>query len=221
MLICVGAALRVGEAYSLRWRDCQLIKLNDKDNTEVVHMRVLGKHSRGGQREEAYGMFGAVSAPSRRCRRERPGREAGRPSVHRKPPRRHQGTADQAGEPARRRRRPHARCQEPAADRDFAAPRPRAQSRLPRHRQVGAHQPGDDRRLLRPDASAAERRAHRRFPETIQKQRGRSLHSRIGMIRLARPIPDVRSAGIRWTLSPPRRGPRMAPSCVFTSCLRP
>jgi hypothetical protein len=62
MLISVGAALRVGEAYSLRWRDCTLIKLNDKDHTEAVHMWVLGKHSRGGKREEAYGMFGAVSS---------------------------------------------------------------------------------------------------------------------------------------------------------------
>ena len=62
LLISVGAALRVGEAYSLRWRDCELIKLNDKDKTEAVHMWVLGKHSRGGRREEAYGMFGAVSA---------------------------------------------------------------------------------------------------------------------------------------------------------------
>lgn len=62
MLISVGAALRVGEAYSLRWRDCELITLNDKDKTEAVHMKVLGKHSRGGHREEAYGMFGAVSA---------------------------------------------------------------------------------------------------------------------------------------------------------------
>ena len=62
MLISVGAALRVGEAYSLRWRDCELITLNDKDKTEAVHMKVLGKHSRGGYREEAYGMFGAVSA---------------------------------------------------------------------------------------------------------------------------------------------------------------
>ncbi len=62
MLISVGAALRVGEAYSLRWRDCELIKLNDPDHTEAVHMRVLGKHSRGGKREEAYGMFGAVTA---------------------------------------------------------------------------------------------------------------------------------------------------------------
>ncbi|HUR35952.1 MAG TPA: hypothetical protein VM032_19250 [Vicinamibacterales bacterium] len=71
MLICVGAALRVGEAYSLRWRDCQLIKLNDEDHTEAVHMWVLGKHSRGGRREEAYGMFGAVSA-FKAMRAERP-----------------------------------------------------------------------------------------------------------------------------------------------------
>jgi hypothetical protein len=62
MLISVGAALRVGEAYSLHWRDCELIKLNDPDHTEAVHMKVLGKHSRGGKREEAYGMFGAVTA---------------------------------------------------------------------------------------------------------------------------------------------------------------
>ena len=62
LLISVGAALRVGEAYSLHWRDCELIKLNDPDHTEAVHVKVLGKHSRGGQREEAYGMFGAVSA---------------------------------------------------------------------------------------------------------------------------------------------------------------
>jgi hypothetical protein len=62
MLISVGAALRVGEAYSLRWRDCELVTLNDKDHTEAVHMKVLGTHSRGGRREEAYGMFGAVTS---------------------------------------------------------------------------------------------------------------------------------------------------------------
>ena len=62
LLISVGAALRVGEAYSLHWRDCELIKLNDPDHTEAVHMKVLGKHSRGGKREEAYGMFGAVTS---------------------------------------------------------------------------------------------------------------------------------------------------------------
>jgi len=62
LLMCVGAALRVGEAYSLRWRDCELTKLDDADKTEVVHMMVMGKHSRGGKREEAYGLYGAVSA---------------------------------------------------------------------------------------------------------------------------------------------------------------
>jgi len=62
LLMCVGAALRVGEAYSLRWRDCELVRLDDKDDTEAVHMLVLGKHSKGGKREEAYGLYGAVSA---------------------------------------------------------------------------------------------------------------------------------------------------------------
>jgi len=62
LLMCVGAALRVGEAYSLRWRDCELVRLDDKDNTEAVLMLVLGKHSKGGKREEAYGLYGAVSA---------------------------------------------------------------------------------------------------------------------------------------------------------------
>ena len=62
LLMCVGAALRVGEAYSVRWRDCELVILDDKDKTEAVHMMVLGKHSRGGKREDAYGLFGAVTA---------------------------------------------------------------------------------------------------------------------------------------------------------------
>ncbi len=62
MLMCVGAALRVGEAYSLRWRDCELIHLKDAAKTEVLHLRVLGKHARGGMREEGYGILGAVSA---------------------------------------------------------------------------------------------------------------------------------------------------------------
>ena len=62
MLMSVGAALRVGEAYSLRWRDCEVIRLNDAEKTEVVHLRVLGKHARGGMREDGYGMFGALSA---------------------------------------------------------------------------------------------------------------------------------------------------------------
>jgi hypothetical protein len=62
LLISVGADLRAGEDYSLRWRDCELIRLNDSTHTEVVHMSVLGKHSRRGRREEVYVMFGAVSA---------------------------------------------------------------------------------------------------------------------------------------------------------------
>jgi hypothetical protein len=62
LLMCVGAALRVGEAYSLRWRDCELVTLDDADKTQAVHMMVLGKHSRGEKREEAYGLYGAVSA---------------------------------------------------------------------------------------------------------------------------------------------------------------
>jgi hypothetical protein len=62
VMLCVGGALRVGEAYSLRWRDCELVRFKDADQTEAVHMRVLGKHSRGGEREDAYGLYGAVYA---------------------------------------------------------------------------------------------------------------------------------------------------------------
>lgn len=62
LLMCVGAALRVGEAYSLRWSDCEVVTLDDHHKTEALHMWVLGKHSRGGRREEAYGLYGAVSA---------------------------------------------------------------------------------------------------------------------------------------------------------------
>lgn len=62
LLICVGAALRVGEAYSLRWRDCRLIELGKTKKTPAVELMVLGKHSRGGKREYGYGLYGAVSA---------------------------------------------------------------------------------------------------------------------------------------------------------------
>jgi integrase len=64
ILICVGAALRVGEAYSLRWCDCELVKttLPDGSQEEAVKMLVLGKHSKGGQREHAFGLYGAVYA---------------------------------------------------------------------------------------------------------------------------------------------------------------
>lgn len=64
LLMCVGAALRVGEAYSVRWKDCELTTVIDQDGKEqdAILMMVLGKHSRGGRREEVYGLFGAVSA---------------------------------------------------------------------------------------------------------------------------------------------------------------
>lgn len=77
MLFCVGGALRVGEAYSLRWRDCELIRLKDKDKTEAVHLRVLGKHSRGGAREDGYGLHGAVSSYKAMKAERRPGEEGG------------------------------------------------------------------------------------------------------------------------------------------------
>ena len=62
ILMCVGAALRVGEAHSIRWCDCELVKLKlpDGSQEDAVHMMVLGKHSKGGQREDAYGLYGAV-----------------------------------------------------------------------------------------------------------------------------------------------------------------
>jgi len=64
ILICVGAALRVGEAQSLRWCDCELVTLTLPDGTreKAVKMLVLGKHSKGGERELAYGLYGAVYA---------------------------------------------------------------------------------------------------------------------------------------------------------------
>jgi integrase len=40
VMLCVGAALRVGEAHSLRWKDCQLVRLNDQRRTPAVHLSV-------------------------------------------------------------------------------------------------------------------------------------------------------------------------------------
>lgn len=54
--LSVSAALRVGEAYSLRFKDCEVIRLNDRQRTDAIRMKVLGKHSRGGQREDAYAL---------------------------------------------------------------------------------------------------------------------------------------------------------------------
>lgn len=54
--IIVGAALRVGEAQSLRLEDCQIGVLSDDNRTNVLHLKVLGKHSKGRKRE-ALGAF--------------------------------------------------------------------------------------------------------------------------------------------------------------------
>ena len=56
--------------------------------------------------------------------------------------------------------------------------RPRTQSRLQRHRQVGQ----DQSRVLRPDPPAAQRRTHRRFQETFEDiEKGRRQRHRIRM----------------------------------------
>jgi integrase len=51
IIICVSAALRVGEALSLRWRDCKHGLLSGDESQPVLWMRVLGKHSRTGNRD--------------------------------------------------------------------------------------------------------------------------------------------------------------------------
>jgi integrase len=56
--MCVGAALRVDEAYSLRWKDCTLKKFDD--GTEYVHLWVYGKHADTDAREEGWGLYDAV-----------------------------------------------------------------------------------------------------------------------------------------------------------------
>lgn len=52
IMICVGGALRVEEAQSLRWRDCTEGIVDDADKTPCVHIRVYGKHARTKQRRE-------------------------------------------------------------------------------------------------------------------------------------------------------------------------
>src|SRR5437879_4777709 len=67
-----------------------------------------------------------------------------------------------------------------------------AQSGFPRHRQVAADKPRDDRLLLRPDAPAAERRANCGFQEEhewIETGRGKN-----GRIRNRVPPPPGKSA---------------------------
>ena len=62
ILICVGAALRTGEAYSLRWKDCTLTTLRPPQEPaqEAVAIKVSGKHSQHGQREDGWILFGGV-----------------------------------------------------------------------------------------------------------------------------------------------------------------
>jgi len=55
IVVVTGAALRVGEAYSVRWRDCH------KDANHLLTFSVLGKHSKG-RREEARGTRAAYGA---------------------------------------------------------------------------------------------------------------------------------------------------------------
>lgn len=62
LMLSVGAALRVDEAYSLRWMDCRKVKFGE--NTDAIHMRVLGKHKGkiSKEREDAWAVYGGVSA---------------------------------------------------------------------------------------------------------------------------------------------------------------
>ena len=62
--ISVAGALRVGEAESVRWCDCELVEIGTPDGSkaEVVRMLVLGKHSRGGRREVAMVLSDGISA---------------------------------------------------------------------------------------------------------------------------------------------------------------
>jgi hypothetical protein len=64
ILFACGGALRTGEAYSLRWMDCSESVLNTPEETDedAVHVLVLGKHSRAGQRENGWVLFGGVEA---------------------------------------------------------------------------------------------------------------------------------------------------------------
>jgi hypothetical protein len=71
VMICVGAALRVDEAYSLRWTDCTETKLPNADRQEAVLLMVLSKWSKDGQRIPAYGIYTAVQG-YRRLKKWRP-----------------------------------------------------------------------------------------------------------------------------------------------------
>ena len=76
ILIACGGALRTGEAYSLRWIDCSETVLTTPEGTDedAIHVKVLGKHSRGGQREDGWILMGGVEAFDRlrACREDEP-----------------------------------------------------------------------------------------------------------------------------------------------------
>lgn len=55
VLICVGAALRIDEAHSLQWRHCQVVTLDDADETPAVEMFVRGKHRNAKTAVEVHG----------------------------------------------------------------------------------------------------------------------------------------------------------------------
>lgn len=59
--LCIDACLRVEEAYSLRFRDCEILSMPlDGKERRVLRLSVLGKHSPNGRlREEAWGFFGS------------------------------------------------------------------------------------------------------------------------------------------------------------------
>ena len=64
IVFACGGALRTDEAYSVRWKDCSeaVLKTPEETDEDAVHVLVLGKHSRVGQRENGWVLFGGVDA---------------------------------------------------------------------------------------------------------------------------------------------------------------
>ncbi len=59
--LCVGAALRTGEAYSLHWSDCTEVRFEDSGEI-AIKMLVTGKHSKGSIPEHAFALKEGVNA---------------------------------------------------------------------------------------------------------------------------------------------------------------
>ena len=158
-------------SYSLRWRDCDLTKLDDADKTDAVHMMVLGKHSRGGKREDAYGLFGAVSA-FKAMQAARPDAKPDDPLFlenHR------EGMKEllYGGGTPNRQGRTHPRREVPSADGHlFALGHGTRQHRLPRRCEVGADEPRDDRHVLRSNSPESVRRQDGGLQESTADGRG-------------------------------------------------